>query len=148
MRTQTTYNKIVNFDTDGKEVQMLGDVFQYKSGFKGATGTRFDMISKAEYKERMRKSNVMDALRECSNNKSYTQLQQIYKDMKENDEIESFIFDLSYQELHDNMRKELKLSKTDCYIFSCSCGGRMFDKDFQGNFNTDLSQIIRDAETK
>jgi len=51
------------------------------------------------------------------------------------------MFDLSYIELHDNMRKELKLSKNECHIFTCTGGGRCFDANFQGNFNVELFQI-------
>lgn len=44
---------------------MLDGVFQYGNGFKGATGSRFEMVSKAEYKERMSKDNVIESILEC-----------------------------------------------------------------------------------
>lgn len=62
MRTETKYNKIVNYDKDNKEVTVLDYTFKHSDDFKGATGTRFDIISKAEYKDRMKKENVIESL--------------------------------------------------------------------------------------
>ena len=44
------------------------------------------------------------------------------------------------------MREELNLSKDEAYIFNCLGGGRYFDKDYQGNYNEELSQLIREIE--
>ena len=148
MKNQTDYNKIVNYDKETNEVTLLDYTFQHSDNFKGATGTTFDIISKAEYKERMLRKNVMYQLIDCGLDKNRAELNIMYSTMKECDEIEQFIFDLSYQNLHEYIRTELKLSKKDCYILSCGGGGRCFDSSYQGNFNTELSQIIRQFESK
>lgn len=61
--------------------------------------------------------------------------------------LKELFFDLSYIELWDYMREELNLSEDEAYIFNCSGGGRCFDKDYQGNYNEDLSQLIREIES-
>ena len=149
MRTETKYNKIVNYNQETKEITVLDDVFKYNDGFKGATGTKFEPISKAEYKERIKKDNVIERLIDCGHlpeefkRGGYNAL---YKVMKENDELEDFMFDTSYSEMWDYLRKELNLTKEEAYIFNCTGGGRCFDKDFQGNINPELSEIIREYE--
>lgn len=150
MRTQTTYNKVVNFDKETNEITVLDYIFNHENGFRGATGSKFEPISKSEYKDRMSKDNVIEYLSdigEVPEAFKLTGINGLYKAMKQNSEIESFIFDTSYSELWDYLRKELKLSKKDAYVFNCIGGGRCFDKDFQGNINKELSVLIREIES-
>ena len=72
----------------------------------------------------------------------------VYKAMKENDEIESLIFDNSYKNMHDSIRKQIGLNQKDAFFFDCTGGGRCFKNDFQGNINPELSKIIRKFEKK
>lgn len=149
-RQETKYNKIVNFDKETNEITMLDYIFQH-GGFKGATGTKFEPITKSEYKERMQKDNVIEYLVdsgiELPENYKRSGFNGLYKAMKQNNELESFIFDTSYSEMWDKIRTDLKLSKNDAFIFNCIGGGRCFDKDFEGNINPELSQIIREIES-
>jgi len=149
-RQETKYNKIVNFDKETNEITMLDYIFQH-GGFKGATGTKFEPITKSEYKERMQKDNVIEYLVdsgiELPENYKRSWFNGLYKAMKQNNELESFIFDTSYSEMWDKIRTDLKLSKNDAFIFNCIGGGRCFDKDFEGNINPELSQIIREIES-
>ena len=144
-RYEVKLNKVVDF-TD-EEILVLGDIFFYADGFMGATGSRFCPISKAEYKERTKKANVKDYIRDCFSSDyildNFGSLEKAYKMLKNNDDIESFMFDTSYTNLWDYFREELKLSEKDAYIFDCVGGGRCFDKDFQGNVNPELSELIR-----
>ena len=64
-----------------------------------------------------------------------------------NDEVKDFVFDTSYDELWDYLREELNLSEDEAYIFNWIGGGRCFDKDYQGNYNEKLSQLIREIES-
>ena len=149
-RQETKYNKIVNFDKKTNEITMLDYIFQH-GGFKGATGTKFEPITKSEYKERMQKDNVIEYLVDSGidlpENYKRSGFNGLYKAMKQNNELESFIFDTSYSEMWDKIRTDLKLSKNDAFIFNCIGGGRCFDKDFEGNINPELSQIIREIES-
>ena len=149
-RQETKYNKIVNFDKETNEITMLDYTFQH-GGFKGATGTKFEPITKSEYKERMQKDNVIEYLVDSGidlpENYKRSGFNGLYKAMKQNNELESFIFDTSYSEMWDKIRTDLKLSKNDAFIFNCIGGGRCFDKDFEGNINPELSQIIREIES-
>lgn len=152
MRTETKYNKIVNFDKETNEITMLDYIFNHNDGtFKGATGTKFEPVTKSEYKERMQKDNVIEYLVdsgiELPEYYKRGEFNSLYKAMKQNNELESFIFDTSYNELWDKIRTELNLTKNEAYIFNCVGGGRCFDKDFEGNINTELSEIIRNIES-
>lgn len=143
-------NKVVDF-VDG-EITVLDGLFRYSDGFMGATGSNFYPVSKAEYKERTKKANVKEHIRDCYDADyildNFGSLEKAYKLLKDNDEIEQFMFDTSYSELWDYLREELKLSEKESYIFDCVGGGRCFDKDFQGNINPELSEYIRKFENK
>ena len=149
-RQETKYNKIVNFDKETNEITMLDYIFQH-GGFKGATGTKFEPITKSEYKERMQKDNVIEYLVDSGidlpENYKRSGFNGLYKAMKQNNELESFIFDTSYSEMWDKIRTDLKLSKNDAFIFNCIGGGRCFYKDFEGNINPELSELIRQIES-
>ena len=57
MRTQTEYNKIVNYNEETKEITVLDYIFKNDS-FKGATGTRFEIISQINFLNIFLKSNL------------------------------------------------------------------------------------------
>lgn len=146
--------KVVNYNNENSgEITVLDGCFIYKDGMQGCTGSKFDVISKAEYKERTNKANVIDYIihsglldNSIHTGNDNTKANKIYKELKNNGEIDSFIFDDSYSHLHDYMRAELKLNKTEAYTFSCSGGGRCFDKGFKGNINPELSEVINQFE--
>ena len=50
-RQETKYNKIVNFDEDTKQITVLDGIFKYEDGFKGATGSKFEPVSRDEVKD-------------------------------------------------------------------------------------------------
>lgn len=149
MRTQTEYNKIVNYNEETKEITVLDYIFKNDS-FKGATGTRFEIISK-DYFDKTIKPYLDEPLELL---KYYveqgfdinTRMIDNIEEASGEERLRELFFDLSYSELWDYMREELNLSKDEAYIFSCSGGGRCFDKDYQGNYNEDLSQLIREIE--
>lgn len=163
MRTETKYNKVVNFDEDTKEITVLDGTFkyttetEYKTGIesvvtmKGATGTRFEPISLEEYEDRTDEDNfveyLIDSGMELPEDYKRTGFEGLANAMIANDEVKDFVFDTSYSELWDYLREETGLTENEAYIFNCIGGGRCFDKDFQGNKNTELSAIIREFET-
>lgn len=143
--------QVVNINKETNEIQMLDYLFDHGDGFKGATGTRFDPISKAAYREAMSKDSIIDRIIDCglvtapNESLQYKFAEVIYKEMKANGELESFVFDLSYTEHWDKLRKH-GYPKSKYPIFNCTGGGRMFDADFQGNVNPELSAKIREYE--
>lgn len=149
-RKQYDFWKVVNYDKENREITVLDYVFNdtmHEKPFNGATGSKFDIISKAEYKERMKKSNIIDYLKSASEfPMDFDSFNEWYKAIKDANELETVIFDNSYSHLHDYIRAELKLNKTEAYIFSCSGGGRCFKKGFKGNINPELSEVINQFE--
>ena len=150
-RQETKYNKIVNFDEDTKEITVLDGIFKYEDGFKGATGSKFEPVSRDEYEDRTDEDNFVEYLIDSGidlpNNFKRSGFEGLAKAMIANDEVEGFVFDTSYDELWDYLREELNLSEDEAYIFNCIGGGRCFDKDFNGNINPELSILIREIES-
>mgnify|MGYP003593463116 FL=1 len=150
-RQETKYNKIVNFDEDTKEITVLDGIFKYEDGFKGATGSKFEPVSRDEYEDRTDEDNFVEYLIDSGidlpDNFKRSGFEGLAKAMIANDEVENFVFDTSHNELWDYLREELNLSEDEAYIFNCIGGGRCFDKDFNGNINPELSILIREIES-
>lgn len=149
MRTQTNYNKIVNFNKETNEITMLDYIFNHEDGFKGATGTKFEPISKSEFYDTIDPylDNDKELLIYMAENWGALTCEMIEGVDSTEEALKNFFFDLSYMELWDDLREELNLDENEAYIFNCSGGGRCFDKDFQGNVNTELSELIRQIES-
>lgn len=149
MRTQVDYNKVVNFDKDSGEITVLDYTFS-DEGFKGAVGSIFEIVSKGEYEDRTEEDNVIESLInsgiELPEDFKRGGFAEMYESMEASDQVEDFVFDTSYSELWDYLREELNLSMGEAYIFNCVGGGRCFNKDFQGNINIELSEVIRQIE--
>jgi hypothetical protein len=131
-RIKIKFNKVVNYN-DG-EIVVLDYVFNDNDGFKGAVGSVFYPISMKEYKKRTTKKAVIEYLKDCFTEeeiKSKGGINNFYNLIRDSGEIEQAIFDTSYQELWDSIRKELNLNKKNAYIFDCVGGGRCFDEHFQ-----------------
>lgn len=151
VRQEQKFNKVVNFDKDTKEVIVLDYIFKHGDGFKGATGSRFEPVTKNQYMEviNMDTEEIADYLIDAG-----FELPEHYKrggfiEWAENfstDDILNLFFDLSYSNLHDDIREQTGLTEEEAYIFNCTGGGRCFDKNFKGNINKDLSKLIRQAE--
>ncbi len=154
------YNKVVNIDKETNEIQVLDYVFNRGDNFHGATGSRFEPVSKKEYRERMKKENVIDSLIdsglieiEYNHNQEIKEKMQrasalvLYDAMKEANELESFCFDLSYQDTMWNELRKYGYPANQFPVFNCSGGGRMFDNKFKGNVNPELSKVICEYET-
>lgn len=150
-KQETKYNKIVNFDEDTKEITVLDGIFKYEDGFKGATGSKFEPVSRDEYEDRTDEDNFVEYLInsgiDLPDNFKRSGFEGLVKAMIANDEVKDFVFDTSYNELWEYLREELNLSEDEAYIFNCIGGGRCFDKDFNGNINPELSILIREIES-
>lgn len=149
-KNQIDYWEVVNIDKESNEIIMLDYLFDDKDGFKGATGTRFEPVSKDEYEERMEDENLIEYLIDSGMDlpKDYkrTGFEGLVNDMDFSDK-ESMVFDTSYREHWDKLRSH-GYPESEYPIFNCSGGGRMFDNKFKGNVNPKLSKLIREYETK
>lgn len=160
-REEVKYNKIVNFDEETKEITVLDGTFkyfqetEYKTGvemvitMKGATGSKFEAVSKEQFDETIEPylDDKEELLCYMADNFGELNSEMIRSADASEEALKELFFDLSYAELWDYLREELNLSEDEAYIFNCIGGGRCFDKDFQGNINPELSQVIRDIES-
>jgi hypothetical protein len=142
------FNKVVYYD--GGVLIVLNYVFKDNNGSKGAIGSIFYPVHIQVYKRRTTKKAVIQYLKDCFTEdeiKSKGGINKFYNSIKDNGTIEQTIFDIVDQELWDSIRNELNLNKEDAYIFDCIGNGRCFSKNFQGNINPKLSNIIRKYES-
>lgn len=155
METKRIYiNKVVK--VEGNTITVLESAFDDGDGFKGLVGTSFEPISKAQYKERTKLSEVEDYLRSCvsenevpdkflytdSGNISKNPYKRWAKAIKEADELGYVMFDTSYEELWDYLREELNLSEEEAYIFNCIGGGRCFTAQDKFTHNKELEKYL------
>lgn len=149
-RKQIDFNKVVNIAEDG-EITVLEYVFSHDESFKGAVGSRFYPVSKSEYEEKIDPEYVIDYLIDSGLELPDEFKRSGFKGMVDQmtaSEIENLMFDTSYSELWNYLRKTTGLDKEKAYIFECVGGGRCFSADFDGNVNPHLSEIIREFEGK
>lgn len=144
MRKQTDYN--VPVSDDNNEIKFLNYSFE-DGDFKGLTGSVFVPITKAELKERTSKSNVIEQLRDCFDNKTIKELCEMYSQMKANDEITSFMFDLSYQDSVWDKLRGLGYNEKKYPIFECVGGGRCFSIGEKFNLRPDLEHLLTEFES-
>ena len=111
---RTTYNKIVIVEDN--IITVLNDSFIHSDDFKELTGTKFEIVSKKEYKNNTTLKRVEEG---------------------------NLIFDLSYKELWDYMREELNLSTDEAYIFNCVGVGRCFNKNDKFTHNKELEHLLK-----
>ena len=149
MRTETKYNKVVNYDEETKEITVLDGTFNYDNSFKGATGSKFEPVSREEFDETIEPylDDKEELLCYFADNFGEVTSDMIRDVDTSEDALKELFFDLSYAELWDYLREELNLNEDEAYIFNRVGGGRCFDATFQGNVNPELSKIIRESET-
>ena len=151
-RTETKYNKVVNFDRENNEIIVLSEIFDYGDGFHGATGNIFEPISREEYEEKTSDHELLIEylMGACDLPDEYKRggYEEWAKTIEDNDEVADLLYDQSYMSIWDSIREQCGLTEDEAYIFDCRGGGRMFDKDFEGNMNPDLCALIRETETK
>lgn len=149
-RQQIDYWQVVNIDKENNEIIMLDYVFNHGNDFKGATGTRFEPVSKAEYEQRMEDEEIIEYLID-----SGMELPDAFKrtgfeglvNAMDYEEKENLMFDTSYREHWDKLRA-YGYPESEYPIFNCTGGGRMFDNNFKGNKNPKLCALIRKYESK
>ena len=147
-------NKVVKVEDN--EITVLDSAFEYEDGFKGLTGSTFEPISKAYYKEQTKLSAIEDYLRSCvseddvpeeflyldSGKISKNPYKRWAKAIKEGDEEDQVMFDTSYEGLWDYLREELNLSEDEAYIFNCVGGGRCFTAQDKFTHNKELEKYL------
>lgn len=146
MREQQDFWKVVNRAEDG-EITVLDYVFEHRGGMRGAVGSKFYPVSEREYEDRTTREAILEYL-EGAIDESEEFIENMADDIIDNGLEDEYMFDNSYCEHWDEIREELGLDENEAYIFDCVGGGRCFEADFQGNINPELSEIIREYESK
>lgn len=139
MKYQETFNKVIGKESCG-EIVVLDYIFDDGDGFKGAVGSMFDVVSKAQYDYEMDKENVIARIIDSGVLEDVTcdtedyivneKAELYYADIVNSGEIEELLYDLSYDAMHDEIREVYGLSEEDYPMITCVGGGRMFDKGF------------------
>jgi hypothetical protein len=143
MENRIEYNQVVNI-ADDNCITLLEEVFNY-SDLKGARGTEFYPVSKAEFEERTSFDNVLQYWMDCTEEEE----EAVREKMEElnQTELKEIVFDYSDMKHWDYLRT-FGFPEDEYPVFEFSSSGRIFNKDFQGNVNPELSAIIREYESK
>ena len=153
-RTATTYNEILGRD-EHDSVIVLDDVFEYDYGFKGATGTRFEIVSREEVEEAIETENFEDYARELwqmevAEGITESGLEEWTENYfgTEEEKIE-YLYDSSYSHMHPAIREAFNVPEDA--VINCIGGGRMFPAALEGlewlpGKREQFEQVILDAE--
>lgn len=127
-RNEITYNRIVGRAFDGSFIALH---YTFASGnFHGATGSIFELVSKAAYEEALEEDAKEEFYEEVwrmdagQDNGTTDSLADFVESIDDDEYMES-LFDQSYSEVHDQIRA-LGFGKEDYPAISCVGGGRMF----------------------
>ncbi len=147
---EKTFNKVVNIDENG-EITLLSYIFKHSDGFMGATGSKFEPVTREQYEENTTEDAICEYLIDSGvdlpEQWKRTGFEGWAKAIIDAGEEGAVMYDNSYRELWDYLREACNLDKESAYIFNCVGGGRCFDKKFKGNVNPELSKIIRQYES-
>lgn len=135
-------NKVVKVEDN--TITLLESAFEYEDGFKGLTGTTFDIVSKSELEEAIEPylNNDKEVLIYYAENFGDLNREMIEGVDSSEEALTELFFDTSYSELWDYLREELNLSEDEAYIFNCSGGGRCFTAEDKFTHNKELEKYL------
>lgn len=131
-------NKIVKVNNN--IITVLDEAFEYADGFKGLTGSVFEVVSKREF------DDVLEPYLD-NDKKTLIYLAENFGEMIEGvdsseEALTELFFDTSYSDMWDYFREELNLSEDEAYIFNCIGGGRCFRADDKFTHNRELEKYL------
>ena len=153
-RTATTYNEILGRDEHGSVI-VLDEVFEYDYGFRGATGSAFEIVSREEVEEAIETENFKGYAREIwqmevAEGITESGLEEWTENYfgTEEEKIESR-YDRSYSHMHPAIREAFNVPEDA--VINCTGGGRMFPDALEGlewlpGQREQFEQVILDAE--
>lgn len=136
-------NKVVK--VEGNTITVLESAFEYEDGFKGLTGTMFEVVTEDGYWDRVEELlEDPSALSEYWHDLTgeYLSYDQVINISSDEEEIKNLLFDTSYEGLWDYIREELNLSEDEAYIFNCIGGGRCFTAQDKFTHNKELEKYL------
>lgn len=153
-RTATTYNEILG-RAEGGSVIVLDEVFDYGDGFKGATGTRFEIASREDVEEAIETENFGGYVSglwqmEVAEGATESGLSEWVEHYFETEEEKiGYLYDNSYSHLHPAIRKAFDVPEDA--VIHCTGGGRMFpdaleDLEWLPGQREQFEQVILSAE--
>ena len=153
-RTATTYNEILGRDEHGSVI-VLDEVFEYEQGCKGATGSRFEIVSREEVEEAIETENFEEYAREIwqmevAEGVTTSGLEGWIEHHFETEEEKiEYLYDNSYSHLHPAIREAFDVPEDA--VINCTGGGRMFPGALEGlewlpGQREQFEQVILSAE--
>lgn len=140
-------NKVVKVEDN--TITVLEYAFEYEDGFKGLTGTVFEIVSKESFYETIEPylNNDKEVLIYYAENFGDLNREMIEGVDSSEGGLTELFFDTSYEGLWDYLRDELNLSEEEAYIFNCVGGGRCFTAQDKFTHNKELEKYLS-YETK
>ena len=134
-RTATAYSEILGRDEHGSVI-VLDEVFEYDSGLRGATGSRFEIVSREEVEEAIEPENFKEYAREIWQMEVAEGLTEsglvewIEHYFGTEEEKIEHLHDDSYSHLHPAIREAFDVPENA--VINCTGGGRMFPGALEG----------------
>lgn len=153
-RKATTYNEILGRDEPGSVI-VLDEVFDYGDRLKGATGTRFEIVSREEVEEAIDTENFEGYIHEIwqmevAEGVTTSGLEGWIEHYfgTEEEKIE-YLYDDSYSHMHPAIREAFDVPEDA--VINCTGGGRMFPDALEGlewlpGQREQFEQVILSAE--
>lgn len=140
-------NKVVKVEDN--TITVLDSAFEYEDGFKGLTGTVFEIVSKDYFDETIEPylNNDKEVLIYYAENFGDLNREMIEGVDSSEEALTELFFDTSYEGLWDYLREELNLTEDEAYIFNCIGGGRCFTAQDKFTHNKELEKYL-EYETK
>lgn len=148
MRKQINYDTLIG--RQGYDYIFLDYVFNHGDGFKGATGTRMELVSKDEYDNAMEDTDRWEERwRDAVAAKQTEQGLEDWVEELSTKEKEEWLWDNSYgDELRDQIRA-LGYTEEEYPIIACTGGGRCFSvaDTWDELYEPELWELIKEYET-
>lgn len=164
MYKKTDINKVVHIDWENNKIYLLNYLYT-DTNRSGAVGTIFTPINQEQYNEGISKEStihlilhpryvkhIMEPLhyiwdiKRPSNEFIEDLGNAFYEEMKRNNKLESFKFNVN-NKTHWNELRTYGFDEESFPIFNKIDEGRIFKKDFEGNVSPELCEEIRKHET-
>ncbi len=144
-RESFKYNRPVGIK-DGS-IYFLNEIFNYKDGMKGATGTVLDPVNQSEIDENNDLDNATEWYREIwqqavEGGHTEESLKDYVQDCLDHQDGEYPGHDNSYSELHEEAKKHF--NDDDIETFNCSGGGRCFNEELLSSFDKVIDHSLID----
>ncbi len=147
-RQEIKYNKLIG--RQGNKFVFLDYVFDHGNGFKGATGTRIEVVSKESYEDAIGDTDRWEERwREAVAAKQTDEGLDSWIENLSDEEKKEWLWDNSYSNIYWEQIRQLGYTEKEYPTMTCTGGGRCFSVDDKWDelYEPELWKLIQQYET-